>query len=253
MIVIAHRGNNKEALENTFAAYEKSVECGAQRIELDLHLSCDGEIFIFHDNDLTMQAFRPMKITESFANDISTVKLSDGSFIPRFVDVLEHFLPRIELNCELKGKSLALAQKAAEMVSATSLSDKVIFSSFEFEPISYLRDEFPDIQRACLVGDDRVQWPEFSHGIPVVFMHETSTKNFHPRADMVDENMMDYARNNSWKVFPWVPMLGEENDRERLWTILQSLNVHGLCTNYPRELILWLEANKKINLKDIHL
>ena len=51
---------------------------------------------------------------------------------------------------------------------------------------------------------------------------------------------MDQARMRGWEVNAWVPMIGEEEDREGLWSVLQTLGIDGLCTNYPRQLKEWL-------------
>lgn len=49
---VAHRGASAVAPENTMAAFEKAVELGADAIELDLHVSHDGELVIIHDDTL---------------------------------------------------------------------------------------------------------------------------------------------------------------------------------------------------------
>jgi glycerophosphoryl diester phosphodiesterase len=47
--IIAHRGASAEAPENTLPAIQLAWEQGADAIELDLYLSKDGKIIIFHD------------------------------------------------------------------------------------------------------------------------------------------------------------------------------------------------------------
>lgn len=49
MKVIAHRGASKEAPENTIAAFERALECGADMLECDVHLTKDGEVVVAHD------------------------------------------------------------------------------------------------------------------------------------------------------------------------------------------------------------
>ena len=41
-LIIAHRGASKHAPENTFAAFKRAVDAGADGIELDVHLTRDG-------------------------------------------------------------------------------------------------------------------------------------------------------------------------------------------------------------------
>ncbi|SEF67458.1 glycerophosphodiester phosphodiesterase [Marinobacterium lutimaris] len=50
--LIAHRGASGHAPEHTWAAYDKAREMGADYLELDLHMSADGEIIVIHDDSL---------------------------------------------------------------------------------------------------------------------------------------------------------------------------------------------------------
>lgn len=48
--IIAHRGASAYAPENTFAAFEKAVELGADFIELDIQITKDGKLAVIHDD-----------------------------------------------------------------------------------------------------------------------------------------------------------------------------------------------------------
>ena len=52
MDIIAHRGFSGAYPENTMLSFQKAVEHGADGIELDVHLSKDGELMIIHDESL---------------------------------------------------------------------------------------------------------------------------------------------------------------------------------------------------------
>ena len=49
MEVTAHRGASRFFPENTMAAFQGALEAGADWIELDVHESKDGQIFVMHD------------------------------------------------------------------------------------------------------------------------------------------------------------------------------------------------------------
>ena len=51
-LVIAHRGASAYAPENTMPAFEKALELGAEGIELDVHMTADGEIVVIHDHTI---------------------------------------------------------------------------------------------------------------------------------------------------------------------------------------------------------
>ena len=51
-LVVAHRGAATVAPENTMEAYRRAVEMGADAIELDVHLTADGQLAVIHDETL---------------------------------------------------------------------------------------------------------------------------------------------------------------------------------------------------------
>jgi glycerophosphoryl diester phosphodiesterase len=46
---VAHRGASARAPENTLEAFRLAVEAGAGGLELDVHMSSDGEVVVIHD------------------------------------------------------------------------------------------------------------------------------------------------------------------------------------------------------------
>ena len=46
----AHRGASGHAPENTLAAFVLAADMGADGIELDVHLSSDGQVVVIHDD-----------------------------------------------------------------------------------------------------------------------------------------------------------------------------------------------------------
>ncbi len=47
--IVAHRGASHEAPENTLAAFRRAWELGVECVELDVHLTKDGEVVVMHD------------------------------------------------------------------------------------------------------------------------------------------------------------------------------------------------------------
>lgn len=241
MLVIAHRGANREALENSFSAFEKAVDGGATRIELDVLMSRDGHGVINHDDDIVRTTGRMGRISQLTRAELKQVRLVNGEPMPFLDEVVERFLPRVELNIEIKGPSEACARYVAGLVGDHRRLSSVIVSSFCAEPLVWIKNNAPQIKRACLWSRDTFQWPFFSTMAPQVFLEKAGTDVLHPHVGLVDANLMDQARARGWTVYAWVPMAGEEHDRERLWTHLKTVGLHGLCTNYPRQLRSWLE------------
>jgi glycerophosphoryl diester phosphodiesterase len=242
MLVIAHRGANKEALENSWNAFELAVEGGAERIELDVQLSRDGHAVVMHDDSLARTVGAPLRISQLDRVDLAKLKLVNGEPLPFLDEVVERLLPRIELNIEIKGKSTVLARVVADLVGHHARRDAVIVSCFQVEPLEWIKHHAPDVRRACLWhNSDTFTWPFFAVLAPQVFLERAGTNVLHPHVGLVTENLMDQAAAHRWTVYAWAAMAGEERDREGLWASLKTLGLHGLCTNYPRQLRTWLE------------
>ena len=48
-VIYGHRGASGYAPENTLEAFELAAKMGAAGVELDVHLSKDGELIVAHD------------------------------------------------------------------------------------------------------------------------------------------------------------------------------------------------------------
>ena len=48
--VAAHRGNSKYCPENTLAAFKSAMDLDPDMLEIDLHMTKDGEIIMMHDH-----------------------------------------------------------------------------------------------------------------------------------------------------------------------------------------------------------
>ena len=220
------------------------MQGGATRIELDVQLSRDGHAVIMHDDRLGHTVDLPTPgirlISSMDRTELSRLRLKNGEPLPFLDEIVDGFADRIELNIEIKGRSTKLADVTGKICVDHGRLDAFLISSFELEPLVFLKDHYPSIERACLWGTDNLMGQNFSRFAPPVFMLMTGALVFHPVAEWIDWNLMDQAKARGWKVYGWVPMAGETMGRESLWTFLAALEVDGLCTNYPREMAVWL-------------
>ena len=66
----AHRGGGGERPENTLAAFDHAVECGCTLLELDVHLTRDGQVVVFHDASTARTTGRSMLVTDTNFDDL---------------------------------------------------------------------------------------------------------------------------------------------------------------------------------------
>ncbi len=90
MLVLAHRGLPRpDRPENTAAAVAAARDAGADGVEVDLRLSCDGVLVASHDADLARVAGRPLLVGATPYAALRRVALPGGHRLARLPDLLE--------------------------------------------------------------------------------------------------------------------------------------------------------------------
>ena len=146
-LVVAHRGASGYAPENTFEAYRLAVEMGADAIELDVHLTADGQLALIHDEtldrttdrggvvaELTMDAIR-----EADAGYPMEAFRGRGLQVPTLPEVLEWLPAGTGLAVELKAMAAIEPTIAALRASEVYQAGKVSLISFHEAAIDAAR------------------------------------------------------------------------------------------------------------------
>ncbi len=107
---IAHRGASAYAPENTLASYDLAEEMEADYIELDIHLTKDGEIVIMHDEDVERTTEGTGYIADYTLSELKELS-ADFQFedkeetiyrVPTLAEVFDQFGDEIHYFIELK-------------------------------------------------------------------------------------------------------------------------------------------------------
>ncbi len=72
--IIGHRGNEVYDPENTIAAFKRAIEIGAEIIELDLQMTKDNNIVLFHDKKLNDKTNTEGNIINYLSYELKNVK-----------------------------------------------------------------------------------------------------------------------------------------------------------------------------------
>ena len=150
----AHRGlHDSENPENSLAAFKAAVENG-YGIELDLQLSSEGEVMVFHDYSLERMTGRKNKLSELTSAELRELKLGGSEEkIPYLREVLETVDGRVPILIEMKGESFsaAVCEKANEILK--NYSGGYVIESFNPILVKWYKDNRPDIRRGLLITD----------------------------------------------------------------------------------------------------
>src|SRR5256712_13311787 len=84
---VGHRGASALAPENTLRAVQLAIDHGLDLVEVDVHLSRDGEVMVIHDGDLRALARGTERVADRTAAELARVDLGAGQSVPRLVEI----------------------------------------------------------------------------------------------------------------------------------------------------------------------
>ena len=148
--VWAHRGASGYAPENTLEAFALAIEQGADGVELDVHLSADGQAVVIHDEtvdrtsdgsgrvaDLTLAALKALNVHKPKPRHAPVCR------IPTLEEALQLLAPTgLCLNIELKNNIEpypGLEEKCVELVRRAHMEGRVWFSSFNHQSLARIK------------------------------------------------------------------------------------------------------------------
>lgn len=156
--LFAHRGGAALAPENTLEAFDAAARLGIAAFELDVRLTRDGEVVVFHDEgtdritgapgtvqDRTLAEVRALDAGFTFSADGGRTRpwRGRGVRIPTLREVLERH-PGVAMNIEAKHAAPALAAALVEVIRSCDAVDRVCIGSEIDEQGERIRALLPD-------------------------------------------------------------------------------------------------------------
>ena len=148
-LVFAHRGGAALAPENTMAAFDTGLACGADGLELDVHLSRDGRVVVHHDSTLDRTTILRGPIADRSADELARVR------VPTLDDVLARYRD-VRVIVELKVDRPELALAVVDAVRRADAVERVCLGSFGVRALTAARAAEPAI--ATSAARDEVRW-----------------------------------------------------------------------------------------------
>jgi glycerophosphoryl diester phosphodiesterase len=145
VINIAHRGYHRGVPENTLEAFEAAVLLGVDGIEFDVHETCDGEFFVYHDDRIDGRY-----VADMTAEEVCKVRIREEYMIPSLEDALEACGGEMILMVELK--QVRSLEDLVQILRSGADMKMVVIVSFNSKLIKKLAVIAPDIMKAVIGG-----------------------------------------------------------------------------------------------------
>ena len=150
----AHRGlYGGEIPENSLAAFAAAVDAG-YGIELDVQLSADGEVMVFHDASLERMTGVKGKLGEKTLAELRTMGLNGTAHgIPTLREVLAAVNGKVPLLVELKGESTSTSVCGPVDEILREYRGAYLIESFNPLLLRWYRKNHPEVLRGQLTTD----------------------------------------------------------------------------------------------------
>lgn len=156
-LVFAHRGGRALAPENTLVAFDAGLAAGADGLELDVHLSGDGQVVVIHDATVDRTTTSRGAVGECSARELSMMNAAarygidlehawTGSTcgIVTLETVLERY-PAVPVIIEMKGERPTLGPAVVEAVRVAGAQSRVCLGSFSNKVLAAARAAGPEL------------------------------------------------------------------------------------------------------------
>ncbi|MGE6487873.1 glycerophosphodiester phosphodiesterase [Paenisporosarcina sp. NPDC076898] len=194
-IILAHRGGSLIAPENSMAAFKKAAELGVHGFEIDIRLTKDEEIVVFHDEyvdrttdgagriaDMTLSELQAFDLGYQFINAQQEYEFrGQGETIITLRELFEEF-PQMLINIDMKDspetyEGSLIPSKLWRLIEELGAQNRVVVTSFYDE----------QIDRFNLYAQNTVALGAGENEVRKAYSAYTSQFGhlYHPRADVV--------------------------------------------------------------------
>ena len=266
--VQAHRGACSEYVENTLPAFQRAVELRVDSIELDVHLTRDGVVVVYHDDEITPEWCRDklgnpvpfsLPIWEMRLQEIRELRtridrrlltkrtlLEDEKKIPTLEDVFKlvrkwssEFNHSIILDIEIKRQNLIekkppssefMVRQVLAELRRNWKAEQTVIRSFDFSVLDEVKRQSTDLPIAVLTFEMETTFEEIYH----LFQ----PKIWAPYYQNISSGDIAGARALRAEVIPYTvnTLQGYEN--------MIAGGVTGLTTDNPKLLLQYLNRSK---------
>lgn len=249
--LVAHRGGAALAPENTLAAFENAVSLGVAAVEMDVHLTQDGEVVVFHDNildnktdgqgniaDTTWAALQTLNAAAKFPNG-----WPEPVAIPSLAQVIRALKGKVRMQIEIKlreheGRYSRYPQIEAKVVDILRKEDvlnEVLLISYDWGCLITSKTLEPRIRIGTIVAPESLaRLPIHNQMTPfalVKTIESLEADYMNVESNLVTKYLVDAAHANGLKVAAWTV------NEPALMQRLAALGIDSITSDRPDLLV----------------
>ena len=224
---ISHRGLRTNAPENSIPAFLAALDAGASGIELDVHASLDGIVYVHHDFDFVDESGQTRAIRGSDSKEIDKARLDADVAIPRLDAVLEAVGTKARIYIEIK--PAGIENDVTRCLRRHFVGyDNYAVHSFDHRIVKRMLELIPSVRTGIL----QVGYPMDSCAV----MRAAGASDLWQHAEFIDERLIADVKSCGGRLIDWTA------NSEAEWRRLAMIGVDGICTDRVDEYVEWMNA-----------
>ena len=225
MLKIAHRGASGYEPENTLNSFQKALDMQVDGIELDVHLSADGELMVIHDETVDRTTNGSGFVNKLSLCELKAFRINGELEIPTLSEVFDLVNQDCFINIELKNYDTA--EKVVSLIEKYVAEkgwkyDQFLVSSFDWnalQQVAFFNDKIP-------IG----VLTEADLDLALAFAKFIQAKSIHPHFYLLTKENTAQMQEKGLLVFPWI--INETEDIQKI----KAFNVNGIITDFPNRI-----------------
>jgi len=215
--VTGHRGAAGYEPENTLRSFRRALELGVDAVELDVHLSRDGQLMVIHDPTVDRTTNGHGWVRDLTSEQIRELDAGLGEHVPALQEVIDLVLGRAIIQIELKGEDTEAP--VVRLIERNRCEDGVRLTSFDHRRVQRARALNASIKTGVLFVCRPVD--------PVGLALDAGADALHVNHAMVDEELVKSAHGADLRVAVW--NVDEADEAETI----AALGVDAIGSNKP--------------------
>ncbi|RJE72932.1 glycerophosphodiester phosphodiesterase family protein [Reichenbachiella sp. MSK19-1] len=246
--IVGHKGASGVAPENTLAAFQKAMDMGADMVEIDVHYTLDGEVVVFHDEDVDRTTNGTGKIHKMTLAEVKQLDAGSwfgdheqykGEKIPTLQETLELIHGKMECVIDIKSKGHefydGFAARVIEIIDEYEAKEWAIVQAYDEAYLEEAYEADSTVQlKKIMMGEEETHILAFYINAKSFTDHRNKHEFYNtlnPHFTTLSQRRLFRFKARGYKVFTYVV-----NERENMIKML-NMGVDGIITDYPDRMV----------------
>jgi len=234
---IAHQGASAYAPGNSLTSFQVALEKVSDYFELDVHLTKDGFLIVYHDTALEIGNYGyKIPINQISLQELRRLPEGTEERMPTLQQVIDKFKGKIKMVIEIKPRSLIRideaddklrAQKVVKMLEENGIANEAIVASFSMAALEEINNLNPNIETLLFNLPGRFLNWWFNVNRNIRNAKDLGVSSIARKHNTITKGLIREAHKNGLQVYAYTV-----NDKKSMKKLI-NLGVDGIITDKP--------------------